>query len=40
MRAVVIDDGELHWEDRPDPEVGDTELLVAVAKPRVAEEKA
>lgn len=30
MHAVVIRDGELHWEERPDPEPGDTELLVAV----------
>lgn len=31
MRAVVIRQGELRWEERPDPEPGDTELLVAVA---------
>jgi NADPH:quinone reductase len=30
MHAVVIRDGELHWEERPDPMPGDTELLVAV----------
>ena len=30
MRAVVIADGELHDEERPDPAAGDTELLVAV----------
>ncbi len=31
MRAVVIEpDGDLGWEERPDPEPGDTELLVAV----------
>lgn len=30
MQAVVIHDGELRWEERPDPEPGDTELLVAV----------
>ena len=30
MHAVVIDDGELRWEERPDPEPGDTELLVDV----------
>jgi NADPH2:quinone reductase len=30
MRAVVIADGALSWEDRPDPVPGDTELLVAV----------
>lgn len=31
MRAVVIHQGELRWEERPDPVPGDTELLVAVA---------
>lgn len=30
MHAVVIDDGRIGWEERPDPEPGDTELLVAV----------
>ncbi len=30
MHAVVIRDGELHWEERADPVPGDTELLVAV----------
>ena len=30
MNAVVIDDGALRWEKRPDPEPGDTELLVDV----------
>jgi NADPH2:quinone reductase len=30
MRAVVIADGTLSWEERPDPVPGDTELLVAV----------
>lgn len=31
MRAVVIGpDGTLGWEERPDPEPGDTELVVAV----------
>jgi NADPH2:quinone reductase len=30
MHAVVIRDKQLHWEARPDPEPGDTELLVAV----------
>jgi NADPH:quinone reductase-like Zn-dependent oxidoreductase len=30
MDAVVIRDKELHWEARPDPVPGDTELLVAV----------
>ena len=30
MHAVVIDDGRLRWEERPDPEPGDTELLVTV----------
>lgn len=30
MRAVVIRDGELEWQQRPDPVTGDTELLVAV----------
>lgn len=31
MQAVVISDGNLDWAERPDPEIGDTELLVAVA---------
>ncbi len=30
MRAVVIDDGALRWEERADPVPGDTELLVGV----------
>jgi NADPH:quinone reductase len=30
VRAVVIVDGELSWEERTDPVAGDTELLVAV----------
>jgi len=30
MQAVVIDNGDLRWETRPDPVAGDTELLVAV----------
>ncbi len=30
MHAVVIREGQLHWEERDDPLVGDTELLVAV----------
>lgn len=30
MRAVVIRDNRLHWEERDDPVPGDTELLVAV----------
>ncbi|HEY1734869.1 MAG TPA: zinc-binding dehydrogenase, partial [Acidimicrobiales bacterium] len=30
MHAVVIDDGALRWEERPDPVPGDTELLVDV----------
>jgi NADPH2:quinone reductase len=30
MRAVVIRDNELHWEERDDPVPGATELLVAV----------
>ncbi|MGH9087485.1 MAG: zinc-binding dehydrogenase [Acidimicrobiales bacterium] len=30
MQAVVVHDSELRWEERPDPEPGDTELLVAV----------
>jgi NADPH:quinone reductase-like Zn-dependent oxidoreductase len=30
VHAVVIVDGELSWEARPDPVPGDTELLVAV----------
>ncbi|MGH8979392.1 MAG: alcohol dehydrogenase catalytic domain-containing protein, partial [Acidimicrobiales bacterium] len=29
MRAVVVDNGELRFEDRPDPVPGDTEVLVA-----------
>lgn len=31
MRAVVIDRGNLRWEERPDPEPGDNQLVVAVA---------
>ncbi len=31
MRAVVIDDGDLRVEERPDPVPGPTEVLVAVA---------
>ncbi len=30
MHAVVIRDGQLHWEERDDPLPGDTELLVSV----------
>lgn len=30
MHAVVVADGALRWEERPDPSPGDTELLVAV----------
>jgi NADPH:quinone reductase len=30
VHAVVIRDGQLHWEERDDPVPGDTELLVAV----------
>lgn len=30
MQAVVIRDGELYWEKRPDPVPGDTEVLVSV----------
>jgi NADPH:quinone reductase-like Zn-dependent oxidoreductase len=30
MHAVVIDDGRLCWQERPDPQVGDHELLIAV----------
>ncbi len=30
MHAVVIRDGQLYWEERDDPVLGDTELLVAV----------
>ena len=30
MHAVVIDDGQLRWQERPDPQVGDHDLLVAV----------
>ncbi len=30
MRAVVIDEGQLHWRERPDPEPGDHDLVVAV----------
>ena len=30
MHAIVIDEGQLHWEERPDPQAGDHELLVAV----------
>jgi NADPH2:quinone reductase len=31
VQAVVIHRGELFWEERPDPEPGDCELVVAVA---------
>ena len=30
MRAVVIRDSQLHWEERDDPVPGNTELLVTV----------
>jgi NADPH:quinone reductase len=30
MHAVVVREGQLHWEERDDPVPGDTELLVAV----------
>ena len=30
MHAVVIDEGRLCWQERPDPQTGDHELLVAV----------
>ncbi len=30
MHAVVIDEGQLRWQERPDPRVGDHDLLVAV----------
>src|SRR5580658_1638631 len=30
MHAVLIREGELHWEERDDPVPGDTEILVAV----------
>ena len=30
MRAVAIEEGQLHWRERPDPEPGDRELVVAV----------
>jgi len=30
MQAVVIEEQELHWRERPDPVPGDTEVLVAV----------
>lgn len=30
MHAVVIDSGEVHWEERPDPVAAEGELLVAV----------
>ncbi|HXR54299.1 MAG TPA: alcohol dehydrogenase catalytic domain-containing protein, partial [Acidimicrobiales bacterium] len=30
MHAVVIDKGELRWEEQPDPVAGDTEVAVAV----------
>jgi NADPH:quinone reductase len=30
MHAVVIGEGQLHWEERPDPEPGDHEVVVAV----------
>ncbi len=30
MHAVVIDQGQLRWEERPDPAPGDHEILVAV----------
>ncbi|HTX69268.1 MAG TPA: zinc-binding dehydrogenase [Thermoleophilia bacterium] len=30
MHAVVIDDGELRWQERPDPEPGDHDIVVRV----------
>ena len=30
MHAIVIDHGELRWRERPEPQVGDHDLLVAV----------
>lgn len=30
MQAVLVRDGRLSWEDRPDPDCGETELLVEV----------
>jgi NADPH:quinone reductase-like Zn-dependent oxidoreductase len=30
MHAVVIADGRLSWQERPDPQVGDHDLLMAV----------
>ena len=30
MYAVVIEDGELRWRERPDPEPGDHEIVVRV----------
>ena len=30
MHAVVIDAGQLRWQERPDPEPGDHEVVVAV----------
>ncbi len=30
MRAVVIEGGRLHWQERPDPKAGDHEVVVAV----------
>ena len=30
MHAIVIDEGRLGWQERPDPQAGDHELLVAV----------
>ena len=30
MYAVVIDEGQLHWQERPDPVPGDNEVVVAV----------
>ena len=30
MYAVVIDEGQLHWQERPDPVPGDHEVVVAV----------
>jgi NADPH:quinone reductase-like Zn-dependent oxidoreductase len=30
MHAVVIEDGQLRWQERPDPRVGDHDLLIAV----------
>ena len=30
MHAIVIEEGQLHWQERPDPEPGDHDIVVAV----------